>query len=407
MKWLGKRLSLVAALIIGLALPAQAQGSFSVAYRVNEAVISNYDIEQRVKLLRVLGANMPNIRQAATDALINDRLKQEAADYFGLAVDETTLARSIEEYSAQRNLTPQSLTAMLRRGGVAQETFDEFLTVSLLWRNILRSRFGARATPSEIDLNAQLNTYAVSSSSTIQLGEIVLPYTERGQDATVALATQIVAQLRGGDSFSKLAREYSRSRTAENGGVIGWVAPNRLPEQIGAAIRGLSGGGVADPIYIPSGVVIIKVLDARTVSRQIEIPVSVNLTYAELVVPFSDGGAGEAQRLANRTRRSLDGCRGLTTRAAEYGAGSGVFGPVSLNAIDTEVGLSLARLAPRESTILQGNNALRVLVLCDRVSEMSPEGRDTLRNQLLSQNLNMLSEGYLLELRRSATIVRQ
>ena len=56
---------------------------------------------------------------------------------------------------------------------------------------------------------------------------------------------------------------------------------------------------------------------------------------------------------------------------------------------------------------LFSSNALRVLVLCDRVSQMSPEGRATLRNQLLSQNFNALSEGFLLELRRNSIIERQ
>ncbi len=401
---LGKRLLLLAALIFGLAMPATAQGSFSIAYRVNEAVITNYDIDQRVRLMRALGANSPNMRQEAIDALIDDRLKQETARSFGANLDRAALDIAIEDYASQRGLTTQSLMAKLRGAGVQPESFEEFISVSILWRTILRSRFGQQANPSEIELNAQLNTYAISSSSTIQLGEIVLPYLERGQEATVALATDIVAQLRSGGNFSKLAKQYSRSATAERGGVIGWVTPNRLPAQIGAAIRGLGRGGVADPIYIPSGVVIIKILDARTVSQQIEVPVSVNLTYAELVIPYAEGGAREARRQANRLRRSLDGCRGLQARAADFGTGSGVFGPVPLNSIDADIGLALARLDPRDSTVMQASNALRVLVLCDRVSEMSPEGRAALRNQLAAQNLNALSEGYLLELRRTSII---
>ena len=404
---LGKRFLLLGALLVSFTFSAFAQGAFSIAYRVNEAVITHYDIDQRVRLLRALGANGSNMRQEAIDALIDDRLKQEVATSFGASIDRATLDQAIESYAEQRNFNTQSLMAKLRRSGVQPESFDEFLSVSIIWRNILRSRFGQQATPSEIELNAQLNTFAISSSSTIQLGEIVLPYLERGQDATVALATDLVAQLRAGENFSKIAKEYSRSATAERGGVIGWVAPNRLPAQIGASIRGLSRGGVADPIYIPSGVVIIKVLDARTVTRQIEVPVSVNLTYAELVIPYGEIGAREASRDANRLRRSLDGCRGLETRAAEFGNGSGVFGPVSLDSIDADVGLALARLDPRDSTVMQGQNALRVLVLCDRVSEMSPEGRATLRNQLASRNYNSLSEGYLLELRRNSIIERK
>lgn len=397
----------ILAVLIGLALPATAQNAFSIAYRVNASVISHYDIDQRTKLMRSLGANGANVRQQATEALIDDRLKQEKIAEFGLSLDRASLDQAIDSYATQRNLTAESLMAKLRRAGVQPESFEEFLSTSILWRNILRSRFGDQATPSEIELNAQLNTYAISSSRTLQLGEIVLPYLERGQNQTVGLATDLVTQLRAGANFSKLAKQYSRSATAERGGVIGWVAPNRLPAQIGAAIRGLGRGGVADPIYIPSGIVIIKVLDARTVSRQIEVPVSVSLTYGQLVIPVPNGGMQEALRQANRLRRSLDGCRGLQARAAEFGEGSGVFGPMPLNSVDADIGLALARLDPRDSTIIQSPNALRVLVLCDRVSQMSAEGRATLRNQLAGQNLKALSEGYLLELRRTSLIEKQ
>ena len=407
MVFFGKRLLVLSMLVLGLVMPAQAQGPFSIAYRVNQSIVTNYDIDQRVKLLRALGARDPDLRKTAIEALIDDRLKQEAARNAGLEIDQNALAQSTAQYAAQRNMTTRSLMARLRAAGVARESFEEFLSTSLLWNNILRARFGAQARPSEIELNAQLNSYAISSSSTIQLGEIVLPYIERGQDATVSLATQIVAQLKAGENFSKLAKEYSRSRTAERGGVIGWVAPNRLPAQIGAAIRGLGRGGVSDPIYIPSGIVIIKVLDARTVSRQIEVPINVSITYGRLVIPYGTGSAAEALRLANRTRRSLDGCRGLQTRAAEFGEGSGVFGPVSLNEVDTGIGLNLARLAPRESTVMQGDRALSVLVLCDRVSEMSLESRNILRRQLLARNMETLSAGFLLELRRNSLIEKQ
>lgn len=407
MVFISKRLWILVALIIGIAHTAPAQSRFSIAYRVNTAVITYYDIDQRVKLLRALGVQDPNLRQNAIEALINDRIKQETADRAGMTIEQAALARSISEYAAQRNMTTASLMSRLRRAGVAQESFEEFLSTSVLWNSILRARFGSQASPSEIELNAQLNSYAISSSQTIQIGEIVLPYMERGQDATVALAERIISRLKAGENFSNLAKEYSRSRTAEQGGVIGWVAPNRLPAQIGAAVRGLGRGAVADPIYIPSGIVIIKVLDARTISQQIAVPVSVNVTYAKLVIPYSAGGSAEALRLANRTRRGLDGCRGLQARAAQFGEGSGVFGPVSLNAIDAGIGLNLARLAPRDSTVMQGENALNVLVLCDRVSEMSLEGRNVLRRQLLNRNLNALSEGYLLELRRNSIIEKK
>ncbi len=395
--------------LVAILLPASgmAQNAYSAAYRVNESIISHFDISQRVKMMRVLGANGSGLRQTAVDALIDERLQVELAHSFGIEIRPEELARSIENYAQQRNMSTERLLARMRGRGVSQEAFEEFITASLLWRQILRSRFGDQANPTLNELNSHSNTVAVSSSSSIQLGEIALLYTERGQEGTVNLANQLLSQLRNGENFQTLARQYSRARSAENGGVIGWVSPGRLPPQLNAAVRGLGRGQVADLIFVPTGVIIIKVLNTRTQSRQILIPTKINVTYAHLILPHNAGEQANAIQQADRLRRSLDGCRGLEARSAEFSPDSGIIGPVPLGDVAADIGLNLARLEPRDSAVMTGENHVSILVLCDRVSEISDESRAALRNQLFGQNMQSLAEGYLLELRRTSIIEKQ
>ncbi len=402
-----QRLTAVFLIMFSLPVSGFAQNAFSAAYRVNTGIISFYDIDQRIKILRVLGATGPDLRQQATNALIDERLQVEAARNFGVTLDPAQLTRGISRYAEQRNLTTERLLAQMRGRGVSVEAFEDFISAGMIWQSLIRARFGNMASPTENELNSQLNTVAISSSSSIQLGEIALLYTERGQNATVALANQLVGQLRGGANFQNMAREYSRSRSSQNGGVIGWVAPNRLPPQLAAAVRGLGRGQVAEPIFIPAGVIIIKVLDSRIQTQQVAIPTKINVTYAHMVLPHAAGQQAETIRTATRLRRDLDGCRGIEARAAEFGNGSGVFGPVALGQIPADIGLQLARLEPRDSALMTGDNQVSVVVLCDRVSEMSDESRAALRNQLTGQNLQALAEGFMQELRRSSIIEKQ
>ncbi|MCF6304345.1 MAG: peptidylprolyl isomerase [Rhodobacteraceae bacterium] len=402
-----QRLAAVFLIVFSFPAASIAQNAFSAAYRVNTGIISFYDIDQRIKLLRVLGVTGPDLRQQAVDALIDERLQVEAARNFGVVLDQPQLTRAISRYAEQRNLTTERLLAQIRGRGVSVEAFEDFISAGVIWQSLIRARFGNMASPTENELNSQLNTVAVSSSSSIQLGEIALLYTERGQDATVALANQLVKQLRDGANFRNLAREYSRSRSSQNGGVIGWVAPNRLPPQLAAAVRGLGRGQVAEPIFIPAGIIIIKVLDSRTQTQQIAIPTKINVTYGRLILPHAAGQQADTIRTATRLRRDLDGCRGLETRAANYATGSGVFGPVALGQIPADIGLQLARLEPRDTALMTGDNQVSVVVLCDRVSEMTDQSRAALRNQLTGRNLQSLAEGFMQELRRSSIIEKQ
>ncbi|MBL4806638.1 MAG: peptidylprolyl isomerase [Rhodobacteraceae bacterium] len=333
-----RRLTIAFLMVLGFSAAVAAQNAYSAAYRVNESIISYFDIDQRVKLMRVLGANGPNLRQTAIDGLIDDRLKVNAAQNFGLEIQPERLIRAMSDYATQRDMSLDQLLARLRGRGVSREAFEDFIMASLMWRTVLQSRFGDQATPSEIDLNAQLNTVAVSSSSSIQIGEIALLYSERGQDATVTLANQLVRQLRDGANFQNMAREYSRSRSATNGGVIGWVAPGRLPPQLAAAIRGLGRGQVAEPIFIPTGIIIIRVLDSRTQQRQVLIPTKIDVTYAQLILGHAAGDQANALTQADRLRRSLDGCRGLDAQATNFADGSRIIGPIGLGEIPAPSG---------------------------------------------------------------------
>ena len=49
------------------------------------------------------------------------------------------------------------------------------------------------------------------------LAEIALPFAERGEAETIALADDIYRRIVGGASFAAMAREYSRSATAPSG----------------------------------------------------------------------------------------------------------------------------------------------------------------------------------------------
>ena len=102
----------------------------------------------------------------------------------------------------------------------------------------------------------------------LTLAEIALPYAERGQPETDALAERIYRQLAGGASFGALAGEYSRSASAERGGVLDPVPAANLPPAFRSEVLLLSPGQVTRPLPISGGVAIIKLVSIRQVPPQ-------------------------------------------------------------------------------------------------------------------------------------------
>jgi peptidyl-prolyl cis-trans isomerase SurA len=262
--------SLFGVLLLGalaLAGPAPAQNPYAPAIMVNEGVITHYDIDQRIKLLEALGAS-GDLRTLAVQQLTEDRVKLQAADALEIELPEGAIQAGIEEFATGRGLTMDDVQLALDARAIDQQTLDDFVESGLLWRDVVAARFRARAAPTEADLDAALEIAANTPQEMLTLAEIALPYAELGQPETDALAERIYRQLAGGGSFAAAAREYSRSATAESGGVLEPIPATQLPPAFRTEVLLLSPGQVTRPLPISGGVAIIKLVSIQRVPPQ-------------------------------------------------------------------------------------------------------------------------------------------
>jgi peptidyl-prolyl cis-trans isomerase C len=82
--------------------------------------------------------------------------------------------------------------------------------------------------------------------------------------ATESEAKGVIAELKKGSDFAKLAAAKSIDATAKNGGELGWVLPAQVLPAIGTVMVNLKEGGFsALPIQTPSGWYVIKVEEKR------------------------------------------------------------------------------------------------------------------------------------------------
>jgi len=99
----------------------------------------------------------------------------------------------------------------------------------------------------------------------VTLSEIFLSFAGRNEAAVREKAKQLVAQLKSGANFEKLAIENSdRENVAQNKGKVDTFTVKDLDPKFGAAIKDLKAGGISEPIEIDQvGIEILRV-DERT-----------------------------------------------------------------------------------------------------------------------------------------------
>lgn len=396
-----KFLASFAIVFFALASTAIAQNPYSAAYFVNDSIISYYDINQRVKLLRALGVRGGNARTNAVEQLIDDRLKIGAASNFGASLTAGSLERGIESAAVNAGTTADRLWAKARANGVSRISFEDYYTTQILWRQIVQAKYRQAADPTSVELDNAINVAAAVTKETILLAEIALPFAERGEEATIAFANRLVRDINNGYSFTDAVQQFSRSATATNNGQIGWLAPERLPANIRSHVLGLSAGQISKPVRVATGIIILKVVANKVTSSALQKQVSVEYAVLDLT-----GQANPAQ-LARSLQRRLDECSSGSSTAGNYGPNSGIFGPVSVNEVPVDIAIALARLMPGRSEIVTNGDSVQLVQLCNRTTDLPDEVTAQISNSIFGQKIGSLAEGYLLELRRNAIIEKR
>lgn len=128
-------------LTLALVAPlAQAQGSFEPVITVNGRVITGYELDQRVLFLDILRVPGDHLAEAER-GLIEDRLRLEAAKRDGITVTPAQLTAGMEEFASRANLPLDQFLEAIGQGGIAPETYRDFVHAGLLWREVVRARF--------------------------------------------------------------------------------------------------------------------------------------------------------------------------------------------------------------------------------------------------------------------------
>ncbi|MEX3015747.1 peptidylprolyl isomerase [Gymnodinialimonas hymeniacidonis] len=402
----GARTVFVAGLAAGAlaltATPALAQNPFSVAVRVDDAVVTNYEIQQRALFLQILNAQ-GDLRQQATEALINERLQVAAALAVGAEASPDDIETGLTEFAARANLGPEQFLRQMASQGVAPETVRDFVANGITWRNVVRSRFASRAevTDEEVDRAMELGTI-LGGGIQIALAEIIIPVTPENQANLVSELLRLRTQIAGStETFSEAARRFSAAPTRENGGLTGWRGLNELPEGLRDLFMSMRVGQVTEPVPLGGGqaYALFQFRGQREVEAP-DLPVTA-IDYVSIAIP--GGRTPEALAEAERLRNAVDTCNDFN------GVIPGGFQRQSVAPRDLpeDVALALRALDEREmsmSVTRSNGTVLLALMLCDRERSEPEQGRDAVRQQLIGQRLEAYATGYLEELRAEARI---
>jgi peptidyl-prolyl cis-trans isomerase SurA len=396
---------------------SQANAALEIVAKVNGKAITNYQVDQRAAFLRMVtnledtAENRAQIKQDATQMLIDEILKLDAA----AALDPTLAQRSRE---TARKLVDENFAAngktgsqSLREQGIDSNNIQQKFITDIVWGEVIRFKFQTKFAELDTIVDKVLGRIEANARQPqVKLSEIILlPEPNRPLDRTLVLANEIIKAVNNGANFNAIAKQYSASGTAANGGQLGWVMLDQLPADIQDQVKMTKVGALSAPLQSDGLIILVRNEGRR--QDGVADPSQDIITLARAVYPLakdvSNADKLEAAAKLERDTLSINSCDGLVALNQSYGSGiQSLIKNISLGSFNRPLQALVNELkAGVPSKPLSFTEGISVFMLCDRKSpKITLPSRDEVLRVEFDKIFGSLAERYLLRLRRSAII---
>ncbi len=393
--------AVAAACALGLAgAPAVAhetdRAKFTPVKYVNNQAITAYELDQRIFFLTLLGFK-GDAQDEAMSGLIDDRLRQGAAKEMGITLPPEAVLAGMDEFASRGGLTGEQFVQAIAQRGIAPETFRDFVSAGLVWRDVITMRFGDGVVISDAAIDRALTNLNVQDAQTVTLSEIVLDASGPNRNKALALARNLEIDFIKGRKFADAARAVSIGATARNGGRLKPQLLSELDTDIALLVRALNPGQISKMIVQDDRVYLFQMQEsgAQPVAQTGAKPID----YALVSLPATGDAAGHLAAI----RRAVDSCddlyayataaRGMSVQRRKDGAGGDLAGV--LQTLDA---------GEMSGPMSRGGQPTAVMLCARGLAPTTTASRDEVRLSLKNQRLAAMADVYLSELRANALI---
>ena len=386
------------ALALALLLPvaAAAQGLFSPAIRVNDEVVTRWELDSRTAFLTLLNAP-GDPRQLASEQLINEKLQLAAARDAGIEPPADEIEQALEEFAGRANLTTAEFVQAVEANGVDGDVFRNFITAGVVWRSYIRDKYRDQArTVDEDDIQRALAQEELPGGLRVLVTEIILPADDPlTRRASLSRAAEIRAA-GGAEAFSAEARRFSVAPSRNIGGEVPWRPLEAFPEPVRPTITALRPGQISRPVEAEGQIALYYMRDRE----QVPGGVPAQIDYATLALP------GLSLAEARGRAAAMGSCDLLPDLAAGAPEPRLTRQTLPVSVIPADVRAALSRLDAGEATAIAGPAGIpRIVAFCARTRGAEGDvDRELVERALQNQRLEALAARELATLRQTARI---
>ena len=350
------------------------------------------------------------------NTMIDEELKLQEAKRVKFKVENREIDQVLRNIEKNNRLSKGVLKKNLLKQNIDISVLHKRIKASISWRELVKARYGSTIVITDEEIDENITQIKNSEGKPEYLVSDIFLSVEKPEDENkvLTIANRMIEQIKSGAKFSTLAKNFSKSLTAKNGGDMGWKRSGQLDPELDNILTGLKPEQVSQPIRTIEGYYILYLRDQR-IARKFGQPdpelATINLQ--QLVVPISINASKieikETINLARQTSSKAKNCSELELASKQIGSPlSGNLGDVKISALGKQQKKLINNLPNmKASEPYRGPEGIMVLMVCRRnegktLKLNTDDQRNYIKRNLTNERLENFSKQYILELRRNA-----
>lgn len=394
---------------------ARGQTIDGVVATVNDVVISQSDVRNRMRWMLLRFQEQPDeqimqqIQQQAIEDLIEERVQLHEFKKLvkDKAITPAEIDESISDLARGYKLTREQFLTALAEAGIPQQSIRDMEEAKTAWTALIRGRYFKTVRVSELRIDEMLQRLEAGlHKPQYRLFEIFLYAPDQASRVNAkARAETLIQNINQGADFATLAQQFSAAPSAAAGGDLSWLSPGdmRSREIEDAVMKAPTVPTILPPIESDGGVYVIAVTGKRE-------PTDPNLSVIlnmEQVVARGEGATDKLLAVkakasdCTQVAKALEGVDGVTHTPMK---------DLGLQQITPAYRSSLEGLDVGQSTgilDIPDGSKMVFFVCAKRSGDADLPTREQIKDRLFNQELALVAERYLRDLKREATIVRR
>ena len=249
--------------------------NLKIIMKINNQIITNYDLEKEAKYLIALNPRLKEINKKqlmtiAKRSLIKEKIrKEEIMKYKTLNQESSEIETVLSNLISNLNFENQEqLKEYFKNFDISVDDLKEKIEIENEWKSLVYAKYFSSVKIDKLEIEKKIEKISKKEFLTeYNLSEILF---SKKKDLSIEDQINEIKKSIDEIGFENTANLYSISDSSKVGGKIGWVRENNLSNEINKNLKGLEENSYSNPIQIGNNFLILKINKTKQMPLEID-----------------------------------------------------------------------------------------------------------------------------------------